>query len=99
VSEEPPTIYEWGAGREAFERWLNAFYDLVERDDLLSPLFGGRVSREHRRNVTTWASRLAVHNSQRDADVVEHAPVPRWVGGWRRRIGGRWRLAGAAASG
>jgi truncated hemoglobin YjbI len=45
VSEEPPTIYEWGAGREAFERWLNAFYDLVERDDLLSPLFGGRVGR------------------------------------------------------
>jgi len=147
VSGEPPTIYEWGGGREAFERWLNAFYDLVERDDLLSPVFGGRVGREHRRNTTTWwcevmggpaeytaghggyehmlarhlglditpeqrlhfvtllsraaddanmpadpefraaiigyaewASRLAVHNSQRDADVVEHAPVPRW--GW-----------------
>jgi hemoglobin len=49
-----PTIYAWGGGRPAFERWLNAFYDLVERDELLAPLFGGRVSAEHRRNVTTW---------------------------------------------
>jgi hemoglobin len=49
-----PTIYEWGGGRPAFERWLNAFYDFVEADDLLAALFGGRVSAEHRRNVTTW---------------------------------------------
>jgi hemoglobin len=49
-----PTIYEWGGGRPAFERWLNAFYDLVEADELLAALFGGRVSAEHRRNVTTW---------------------------------------------
>ncbi len=27
---EPPTIFDWGGGREAFERWLNLFYDLVE---------------------------------------------------------------------
>ena len=27
-----------------------------------------------------WGSRLAVHNSQPDAAVAEHAPVPRW--GW-----------------
>jgi hemoglobin len=142
-----PTVYEWGGGREAFGRWLNRFYDLVERDDLLAPLFGGRVSEEHRRNVTTWwcevmggpadysaheggyehmvakhrglaitqaqrlrfvtllsqsaddaglpgdpefraaivgyaewGTRLAVHNSHPGAEVVEHAPVPRW--GW-----------------
>jgi hemoglobin len=49
-----PTIYEWGGGRDAFERWLTVFYDLVEGDDLLAGLFGGRVSEEHRRNVTTW---------------------------------------------
>jgi hemoglobin len=53
-SSGPPTIYDWGGGRGAFERWLNAFYDLVERDELLSPLFGGRVSDEHRRHVTIW---------------------------------------------
>ena len=27
-----------------------------------------------------WGTRLAMHNSQPGADVVEHAPVPRW--GW-----------------
>jgi hemoglobin len=142
-----PTVYEWGGGREAFERWLNRFYDLVERDELLAPLFGGHVTDEHRRNVTTWWSevmggpadyseheggyphmvakhkglgitqaqrlrfvtllsqsaddaglpsdpefraaimgyaewgtRLAAHNSHPGAEVVQHAPVPRW--GW-----------------
>jgi hemoglobin len=49
-----PTIYEWAGGHAAFERWLNAFYDLVEQDDLLAPLFGGRVSEEHRAHVTLW---------------------------------------------
>jgi hemoglobin len=143
----PPTIYEWAGGREAFARWFDAFYDRVERDDLLGPLFGGRVSAEHRDHVTTWWSevmggpadytareggyehmlgkhrglaitseqrlrfvtllsraaddaalpadpefratimgyaewgtRLAEQNSQPDAEVVAHAPVPRW--GW-----------------
>jgi hemoglobin len=51
---EPPTIFDWGGGREAFERWLNLFYDLVEQDELLSPVFGGRVGEEHRRHVTIW---------------------------------------------
>jgi hemoglobin len=27
-----------------------------------------------------WGTRLAMHNSRSGADVVEHAPVPRW--GW-----------------
>jgi hypothetical protein len=27
-----------------------------------------------------WGSRLAPHNSRRDAQVAEHAPMPRW--GW-----------------
>lgn len=51
---ETPTIYEWGGGREAFERWLNAFYDLIEQDAELAAPFGGRVSAEHRSHVTTW---------------------------------------------
>jgi hemoglobin len=59
VSEEPvPTIYEWAGGEVAFERWLSAFYDLVEGDEALAPLFGGRVSEEHRRNVTLWWSEV-----------------------------------------
>jgi hemoglobin len=49
-----PTIYEWGGGREAFERWLNAFYDLVEAEPDLAALFGGSVSQEHRQAVTAW---------------------------------------------
>ena len=142
-----PTIYEWAGGREAFERWLNEFYDLIEQEPDLAALFGGRVSEAHRRNVTAWwcevmggpdeyttehggyehmvakhqglaitgdqrlrfvtllsraadaaglpadpefraalmgyaewGTRLAVENSQPGAEVVEHAPVPRW--GW-----------------
>ena len=49
-----PTIYEWAGGREAFARWLNAVYDLVDGDELLAPIFGGPVTREHRDHVTTW---------------------------------------------
>jgi hemoglobin len=49
-----PTLFEWAAGPEAFERLIGAFYDRVEADDLLSPLFGGSVGAEHRHNVTTW---------------------------------------------
>ncbi|HMJ36079.1 MAG TPA: group II truncated hemoglobin [Baekduia sp.] len=51
---EIPTIYDWAGGREAFERWLNAFYDLVEEDELLAPVFGGTVSAAHREHVVTW---------------------------------------------
>src|SRR3954469_16580986 len=54
MADETPTIYEWAGRRPAFEHWLNAFYDLVEQDELLAPLFGGQVSEEHRDHVTTW---------------------------------------------
>ena len=53
-AQEPPTIYEWGGGHEAFARWLDVFYDLVERDELLSTMFGGRVTDAHRRSATAW---------------------------------------------
>lgn len=50
-----PTVYEWAGGTLAFGRWFNVFYDLVEDDDLLAPLFpGGVVSEDHRRHVTAW---------------------------------------------
>jgi hemoglobin len=141
------SLYEWAGGEEAFARLINAFYDRVERDELLSPLFGGAVGEEHRQHVIAWwcevfggptrysdelggyehmlakhrnlgispeqrfrfaslmslaaddaglpadpefrsaflaylewATRLALQNSQPGAEVVEHAPVPRW--GW-----------------
>jgi len=143
----PPTLYEWAGGGKAFERLINAFYDRVEADDLLTPFFPGGVSEEHRGHVVAWWSevfggparyteelggydrmvehhrglsitseqrfrfaslmslaaddaglpddpdfrsafiayvewgtRLAMGNSQPDAEPAKHAPVPRW--GW-----------------
>jgi hemoglobin len=142
-----PSLFEWAGGTVAFRRLLDAFYDRVERDELLSPFFPGGVSEEHRAHVTAWwaevfggpddytstlggyrrmldhhrglgitpehrlrfvtlmslaaddaelpsdpefraammgyvewGTRLALHNSQPGAAVVEDAPVPRW--GW-----------------
>ncbi|HEY2214716.1 MAG TPA: group II truncated hemoglobin [Acidimicrobiales bacterium] len=51
---EDPTLFEWAGGRESFDRMINAFYDRVEGDNLLSPLFPGGVHEEHRRHVITW---------------------------------------------
>lgn len=58
MTEPPPTIYDWAGGHPAFERWLNVFYDLVEGDELLAPVFGGRVHERHRRHVTAWWSEV-----------------------------------------
>jgi hemoglobin len=33
---------------------LDAFYDRVEGDELLSPFFPGGVTEEHRDHVTAW---------------------------------------------
>jgi hemoglobin len=142
-----PSLLEWAGGEPAIRRLIDAFYDRVEGDDLLSPFFPGGVSEHHRAHVTTWwvevfggpatyteelggyeamlahhrglaitseqrfrfaslmslaaddaglpadpefraalvgylewGTRIAVHNSQPGAEVIEHAPVPRW--GW-----------------
>jgi hemoglobin len=141
------TLIEWAGGPERIAAMINAFYDRVEQDDLLGPLFPGGVSAEHRDHVALWwaevlggptrytdelggyermlahhrnlaitgeqrlrfvtlmsraaddaalpddpefraaimgylewATRLAVANSQPDAQPMPHAPVPRW--GW-----------------
>lgn len=147
ADDDPPTILEWGGGPEAFRHWLDVFYDLIEQEPLIAPLFGGTVSEQHRAHAAAWwvevmggpadytdqhggyahmlgqhrglaitpeqrlrfvtllsqaaddaslpddpefraailgyaewGSRLALHNSQPGAEVVEQAPVPRW--GW-----------------
>jgi hemoglobin len=55
ASREPPlTLYEWAGERQGVERMINAFYDRVEQDELISPLFPGGVRAEHRDHVTTW---------------------------------------------
>lgn len=58
MAQNFPTIFEWAGGRDAFERWLGRFYDLVEDDELLGPVFGGKVSEQHRRDVVTWWSEV-----------------------------------------
>jgi hemoglobin len=142
-----PSLYEWAGGTVAIAGLIEAFYDRVEADELLTPFFPGGVSREHRDHVTAWwcevfggpssyteqhggyhamlehhrdlgisaeqrfrfaslmslaaddadlpadpefraalvgylewGTRLAMHNSQPGAAVVERAPVPHW--GW-----------------
>jgi hemoglobin len=54
----PPSLYEWAGGRPAFDSMINAFYDRVEKDELLSPFFPGGVHAEHRRHVATWWSEV-----------------------------------------
>jgi truncated hemoglobin YjbI len=56
--EETPTLYEWAGGREAFRGLIEAFYDRVERDELISPFFPGGVGREHRDHVVLWWSEV-----------------------------------------
>jgi hemoglobin len=56
--DDTPTIFEWGGGTEGFTRWLNAFYDLVERHDVLRDVFGGRVTDAHRDHVVAWWSEV-----------------------------------------
>jgi hemoglobin len=55
MADPAPSIYEWAGGRDAFARWLNRFYDLVESDaPEIAALFGGTVSEGHRSRVTDW---------------------------------------------
>lgn len=49
-----PTLYEWAGGDDAFARMIDCFYDRVEHDELISPLFPGGVTREHRDHVAAW---------------------------------------------
>ena len=142
-----PTLYDWAGGTHAIRRLIDAFYNRVERDELLSSFFPGGVGELHRDHVAAWwcevlggparytnelggyetmlahhrnlgittaqrfqfaslmslaaddaelpddpefrsalvaylewGTRIALHNSQPHANVVEHAPVPQW--GW-----------------
>jgi hemoglobin len=58
--DEPglPTLYDWAGGGEAVRRFIDAFYDRVEQDDLLSPFFPGGVTEAHRAHVAAWWSEV-----------------------------------------
>ena len=53
-----PTLYEWAGGGDAISRLINAFYDRVERDELLTGFFPGGVTEAHRAHVTAWWSEV-----------------------------------------
>jgi hemoglobin len=58
--DEPglPTLYDWAGGGGALRRFIDAFYDRVERDELLTAFFPGGVSEEHRDHVAAWWSEV-----------------------------------------
>lgn len=58
MSPATPTLFDWAGGKEAIERLIDAFYDRVEQDELLSGFFPGGVSREHRDHVIAWWSEV-----------------------------------------
>lgn len=53
-TDDIPTLFEWAGGATAIAALINAFYDRVEHDALLSPFFPGGVSQAHREHVTAW---------------------------------------------
>lgn len=58
TSDGPPTLFEWAGGEPALRRLIDAFYDRVERDELLSGFFPGGVGEQHRAHVTAWWSEV-----------------------------------------
>jgi hemoglobin len=44
-AEGIPTLIQWAGGPLALTRLINAFYDRVEADELLSPFFPGESVR------------------------------------------------------
>jgi hemoglobin len=53
-----PTLFDWAGGAEPIRRMIDCFYDRVEDDVLLSPMFPRGVSEEHRAHVTLWWSEV-----------------------------------------
>ena len=58
--DEPglPTLFAWAGGGDAVRRFIDAFYDRVEQDDLLAPFFPGGVAERHRAHVAAWWSEV-----------------------------------------
>ena len=48
-----PTLYAWAGGAPAFERLFTRFYELVDADELLAPVFAGKDP-NHARHVAAW---------------------------------------------
>ena len=48
-----PTVYEWAGGHQAFRRLTDVFYDRVQADEVLAPVFA-HMGPNHREHVATW---------------------------------------------
>ena len=87
---EPPTLYDWVKGRPAMlahhrdlgitaeQRFRFASLMSLAADDAGLP--DDPEFRAALVGYLEWGTRLAMHNSQPGAEVVQRAPVPRW--GW-----------------
>lgn len=48
-----PTLYEWMGGIDALRRLTEVFYDEVDRDEVLAPVFA-HMGADHREHVALW---------------------------------------------
>jgi hemoglobin len=56
-SDRVPSLYEWAGGTPAFERLTEAFYDRVQKDELLQALFANMPD-DHPRHVAMWLAEV-----------------------------------------
>jgi truncated hemoglobin YjbI len=65
---EPPSLYEWAGGTEAFVKLCDAFYRRVQADELLAPMFAD-MDAQHARYVALWIAEVfggpAAYSEQR----------------------------------
>ena len=52
-----PTLYEWAGGHAALRRLTGVFYDRVELDEVLAPVFA-HMGPDHREHVAIWLSEV-----------------------------------------
>jgi hemoglobin len=52
-----PTLYEWAGGAAAFDRLFTRFYERVETDDVLAPVFAG-MDPHHAEHVAAWLAEV-----------------------------------------
>jgi hemoglobin len=53
TTPQPPSLYDWAGGADAFGRLTDAFYRRVREDELLAPLFA-HMPPDHPEHVAHW---------------------------------------------
>lgn len=54
---QPPSLYEWAGGSAAFDRLLTVFYDRVNQDQILAPLFA-QIDPQHASYVAQFIAEV-----------------------------------------